>query len=219
MPTEHDAATAPDAHTGETFGGDGTTRRGEPGFRTPPPEIVEAAKVVPHHWVAMVDSIGDGPQPDCATVGRWRTDGDGEIVEWEAHPDYRPSPLTLGWAPPVSDADAAAQLAATGYGPRETVALALLGTDVAVCVDENGELSERETDEGELAVPVFSTSPELDAEKLPAHEVMPVATFLDRLPAERDVLFLSSSAPVALVIDPDELRAYGAEEAPSAPAT
>ncbi|MEK8171951.1 hypothetical protein NKH77_29010 [Streptomyces sp. M19] len=110
----------------------------------------------------------------------------------------------------MSDADAAAQLAATGYGPPEAVADALLDAgEVAVCVGEDGRPVLTETPEGTRAVSVFTASPRLDADRLPPHVMMPVPELLDQVPRERDLVFLSSSAPVALLVPVDGLRASG----------
>ncbi|MGW7487213.1 type VII secretion system-associated protein [Streptomyces sp. NPDC054786] len=193
-------------------------RPGEPGFPPPPEGIVEAAKLAPGHWLNVVDqqwSAEDGQEPPSwATLGRWRTDENGEIVEWERNDEYRPSPERLGWSAPVGPADKAVQLAATGYGPEDDVVRALADADVAVCVDDEGEPAVDQTPEGVPAVAIFSTSPDLEADNLPLHEVMPMQGLLERLGDDEEVLFLSSSAPVALLIKRDALRAVpGGQEA------
>ncbi len=45
----------------------------------------------------------------------------GEIEEWRANEDYRPSPTALGWPEPTDDVDEAVQRASTGYGPVDEV--------------------------------------------------------------------------------------------------
>ena len=100
-------------------------------------------------------------------------------MEWEENADYRPSPDAYGWALPVSPVDAAVQLVATGYASEELFALMLADAEVAVCVDENGGLAVTDAPDGTAAVPVFSTSPELEEDKLPPHEVMSVPDLLD----------------------------------------
>jgi hypothetical protein len=185
-------------------------RPGEPGFPPPPEGIVKAAKLTPDHWLNVVDQQWNGEEgeepPSWAMLGRWRTDESGEIVEWERNADYRPSPERLGWSEPIGPADKAMQLAATGYGPEDDVARALADADVAVCVDDEGQPAVTETPEGVSAVAVFSTSPDLEQDKLPPHEVMPMPGLLERLRDDEEVLFLSSSAPVALLIEKSALR-------------
>ncbi|MEV6170813.1 type VII secretion system-associated protein [Streptomyces sp. NPDC051954] len=189
-------------------------RPGEPGFPAPPEDVVEAAKLAPDHWLTVVDQQWDGEDgedgeepPAWAMLGRWRADEYGEIVEWQRNPGYRPSPERMGWPEPVSAADRAAQRAATGYGPDEDVIRALADAEVAVCVDDEGRPSVDETPEGAQAVAVFSASSGLEADQLPRHDVMPMTDLLERLGDDEEVLFLSSSAPVALLIGKGALRA------------
>ncbi|GAA2246268.1 hypothetical protein GCM10010145_11540 [Streptomyces ruber] len=185
--------------------------RGHPAFREPPQEYVDAARLAPDHWLSVIDRHWDGAAgeapPVWAMLGRWRSDAHGEIVEWEENPLYRPSPDAYGWDPPVSPADAAVRLVATGYDSEELLALALADAELAVCVDAGGALAVTEAPDGTPAVPVFSTAPGLDQERLPPHELMAVPALLDRLPEDREVLFLSSSAPVGQLLTADALRA------------
>ncbi|WP_143663819.1 type VII secretion system-associated protein, partial [Streptomyces sp. rh34] len=134
------------------------------------------------------------------------------IVAWQSNPDYRPSPAALGWAPPVSDADAALHLAATGYGPDTDVAEALAeaGT-VAVCTAEDGQPAWTPAPGGTHALPVFPMPPQVPADRLPAHVMMTLPELLHRLPPGRDVLFLSASAPAALLVRADEIRTWWEE--------
>ncbi|MFE9724210.1 type VII secretion system-associated protein [Streptomyces sp. NPDC005794] len=194
-----------------------TVARGGPDFPVPPGDIVAAARTAPDHWLSVTDrhwlgETDDEPAPPWAVLGRWRSDAHGDIVEWEANPDYRPSPAALGWAPPVTDADAAVHLAATGYGPDADVAEALAEAgEVAVCVAEDGEPAWTRAPGGGLAVPVFPVSPRTSADRLPAHVVMPLPDLLDRLPPGRNVMFVSSSAPAALLVPADDVRERWAE--------
>ncbi|GGV70844.1 hypothetical protein GCM10010294_29300 [Streptomyces griseoloalbus] len=194
-----------------------TVARDQPGFPVPPEDITAAARTAPDHWLSVTDrhwlgETDDEVPPPWAVLGRWRSDAHGEIVEWEANPDYRPSPAALGWAPPVSDADAAVQLAATGYGPDADVAEALAEDgSVAVCVTEDGQPAWTRAPGGTYAVPVFPPSPRAAADRLPAHVMMTLPDLLDRLPPGRDVLFLSASAPASLLVPADELRARAQE--------
>ncbi|WP_446041411.1 type VII secretion system-associated protein [Streptomyces sp. SID1121] len=194
----------------EPQGGPGAVLKGQEGFREPPEEYVKAARVAPDHWLSVIDRHWNGdedePPPPWASLGRWRSDEKGEIVEWEANTEYRPSPDAYGWAPPISPVDAAVQLVATGYASEELFALMLADAEVAVCVDETGALALTNAQDGTTAVPVFSPSPNLAEDKLPPHEVMSIPTLLKRLPEGNEVLFLSSSAPVGQLVTATTLR-------------
>ncbi|MGW2213076.1 type VII secretion system-associated protein [Streptomyces sp. NPDC001781] len=214
-------ADAPDGPVGDgpgpptAQGGPSAVLKGRPGFREPPEEYVKAAKVATNHWLSVIDRHWSGdegePPPSWASLGRWRSDENGEIVEWEPNDEYRPSPDAHGWAPPVSPVDAAVQLVATGYASEDLFALMLADAEVAVCLDGQGGLAVTDAEDGTKAVPVFSTAPELEQDRLPPHEVMFVPDLLDRLPEGKEVLFLSSSAPVGQLVTAGALRAAMAE--------
>ncbi|MEV1049090.1 type VII secretion system-associated protein [Streptomyces sp. NPDC049916] len=199
--------------------GAGAVSVGHPDFPVPPGDIVTAGREAPDHWLSVTDrhwlgESDDASPPPWAVLGRWRSDAHGEIVAWEPNPDYRPSPAARGWAPPVSDADAAVQLAATGYGPEEDVALALAeASALAVCVTDDGDPAWTRLPGGARALPVFPESPRAAADRLPAHVVMTLPELLQRLPPGRDVVFLSASAPASQLVRADELRARWRETA------
>ncbi|MFH9679777.1 type VII secretion system-associated protein [Streptomyces globisporus] len=196
-------------------GGPSAVLRGRPGFREPPEDYVEAAKAAPDHWLSVIDrhwtGDADEPTPPWAILGRWRSDTEGDIVEWEENTEYRPSPDAHGWAPPVSPVDAAVQLVATGYASEDLFALMVADAEVAVCLDEVGGLAVTDAQDGTQAVPVFPASPTLDQDRLPPHEMMLVPDLLDRLPEGKEVLVLSSSAPVGQLVTASALLAAQAE--------
>lgn len=211
--TDEDTESRPDDNSSDALGvqgGPGAVLKGQEGFREPPEDFVRAAKVAPNHWLSVVDRHWSGdegePPPSWASLGRWRSDEQGEIVEWEVNTEYRPSPDAYGWGRPVGPADAAVQLVATGYGSEDLLAMMLADAEVAVCVDEDGELAVSEASDGTPVVAVFSTSPELEEDRLPPHQVMSVPDLLDRMPEGKEVLFLSSSAPVAQLVTASALR-------------
>ncbi|WP_405699144.1 type VII secretion system-associated protein (plasmid) [Streptomyces coelicoflavus] len=185
--------------------------RGHAGFREPPPQFVSAARLAPDHWLTMVDRHWDDTDdsvapPHWAALGRWRSDEHGDIVEWEQNPRYRPSPDAYGWGPSAGIMDEAARLVATGYGPETLLAFSLLEADVAVCVDQRGDPDVIEMTDGTKAVPVFTVPSDQEAE-VPPHKVMGVLDLLDRLPEERELVFISSSAPVYQLVRTSSLRA------------
>src|SRR5262245_27883021 len=113
----------------------------------------------------MIDPGWDdeGVPPVWAVVGRWRTDASGGIEGWEGNEEYCPSPETLGWPAPLDEVDAALQLAVTGYGPAEDVPRALATAEVAVPTRPDGTPVTATAANGTPVVPVFTSSPYLDA--------------------------------------------------------
>ncbi len=184
-----DGTAAPEPRPSGVQGGPSAVLRGAPGFREPPEDYVEAARAAPDHWLSVIDRHWSGdedePTPAWAVLGRWRSDADGEIVEWEENTAYRPSPDAHGWAPPVSPVDAAVQLVATGYASEDLFALMVADAEVAVCLDDAGALAVTDAQDGTEAVPVFPASPELDQDRLPPHEMMLVPDLLGGCPRAR----------------------------------
>lgn len=194
---------------GDTGGPSGALK-GESGFRTPPEDFVAAARVAPNHWLSVIDrhwrgADGEAPPP-WAVLGRWRSDEHGEIVEWQRNGEYRPSPDALGWARPVGAVDAAVQSVATGYASPDALVEALAAAELAVCVTADGRPAVTGAPDGTPVVPVFALAPDLAADRLPAHRVMPVPELLDLLPDGCEVLVLSSSAPVAQIVEASAVR-------------
>ncbi|WP_433190360.1 type VII secretion system-associated protein [Actinoallomurus sp. CA-150999] len=169
-----------------------------------PDSIREAARLAPDHWLGMLDPAwtGEGEPPSWAMLGRWRSDPDGEIVEWRENEDYRPSPAALGWPEPADDVDAAVQLAATGYGPGEAVTEALAAAkEVAVFVTPTGDPVAATAPDGRTPViPVFTSPVYLHAAGRLAFELMDLWELVDSLPEEH-VLYLNPSAPVSTTVE------------------
>ncbi|GAA2328133.1 hypothetical protein GCM10010246_07980 [Streptomyces cuspidosporus] len=184
----------------------------------PPEEFVKAAKLAPNHWLYLTDPAwqGEGPPPDWAVVGQWRSDDDGEIVEWQDNESYQPSPEALGWPEPEDDVDAAIQLATTGYGPAEAVTAALAKAEVAVLVTANGEPVSASAPDGGAVVPIYTSPRYLHAAGRLGFERVRVPALLERLP-EGHSLCINSSAPVSMVMTTDGLADImnAAAEAPA----
>ncbi|MFH9611277.1 type VII secretion system-associated protein [Streptomyces sp. NPDC017448] len=190
---------------------------GEAGAAMPPvpDDIRAAARTAPDHWFGTVDPAwrGEGEPPLWAVIGQWRSDAHGEIVEWQRNEDYRPSPGMLGWPEPTDDVDAAAQLAATGYGPVENVALAAVAAELAVLTAPDGGAVSACTPEGDPVVPVFTSPEHLRRAGALAHRVLPLAEAFALVPEGQD-LYLNPTGPVALRLSADDLsRAVDALEA------
>ncbi|MEZ0156308.1 type VII secretion system-associated protein, partial [Streptomyces griseorubens] len=91
------------------------------GIRVIPEAVRAAAREAPGHWIGVVDPewTEERTPPEWAVLGEWRSDDDGDVGTYRANPAYRPSARALGWPEPTDPVDAAAQRAATGYGPVE----------------------------------------------------------------------------------------------------
>ncbi|MGW1781787.1 type VII secretion system-associated protein [Streptomyces sp. NPDC002143] len=173
----------------------------------PPEEFVKAAKLLPDHWLYYVDPTwrGEGQPPEWAVVGQWRTDLDGEIIEWQDNEAYKPSPDAHGWPEPTDVIDAAIQLATTGYAPAETVTRELATAELAVLVTLDGTPVSTATPDGIAIVPVFSNPTFLHRYGQLAFELVKTPALLDRLPADH-TLCVNPSATVSMVVDLDALR-------------
>ncbi|MGW2180949.1 type VII secretion system-associated protein [Streptomyces sp. NPDC001732] len=171
-----------------------------------PDDIRAAARTTPDHWFGMVDPAwsGEGEPPLWAVIGQWRSDADGEIVEWQRNAEYRPSPGMLGWPEPTDDVDAAMQLAATGYGPVGDVALAAIRAELAVLVAPGGGAVSACTPDGDPVVPVFTAPAHLERAGALAHRVLPVAEAFALVPEGQD-LYLNPTGPVALRLSAADL--------------
>ncbi|MER5554108.1 type VII secretion system-associated protein [Streptomyces sp. NPDC002793] len=177
-----------------------------PAAPEPPEEFVQAARLAPDHWLYLADPAwkGEGPPPEWAVVGQWRSDSEGEIVEWEDNEEYRPSPEAMGWPEPADDVDRAIQLATTGYGTAEDVTSALARTDVAVLVTADGEPVSASAPDGTAVVPVYTSPRYLQAAGQLGFERLPVLDLLSRIPPDH-ALCLNSSAQVSMVLATDGL--------------
>lgn len=174
----------------------------------PPPEVIEAARQAPDHWLAMVDLTwqGEGPPPLWALIGQWRSDASGEIVEWRDNPEYRPSPQMLDWAEPTDAVDGALQLAATGYGPGEAVSEALGRAEVFVLVTATGSPLAAASPEGTPVIPVYTSQSYLESVGRLLYDRRPVAALVEQLPPGH-ALYLNPTGPVSMLVDTEELRA------------
>ncbi|MFJ1600509.1 type VII secretion system-associated protein [Streptomyces sp. NPDC088261] len=172
-----------------------------------PEEIKEAARLAPDHWLGMVDPAwsGKGDPPNWAVVGQWRSGLDGEIEEWRANEEYRPSPQALGWPAPTDAVDEAVQLAATGYGPGDAVPRALAGAQVAVLLAPDGTPLSAVSPDGTSVVPVFTSPAYLHAAGRFGYELTPVTELADRIP-EGHVLYLNPSGPVSMTVETEALH-------------
>ncbi|MGY0059158.1 type VII secretion system-associated protein [Streptomyces sp. LZ34] len=184
----------------------------------PPEEFVQAAKAAPNHWLYLTDPTwrGEAPPPEFAVVGQWRSDDNGEIVEWQANEDYVPSPGARGWPEPTDDVDRAVQLATTGYGPADDVTAALAKAELAMLVTADGRPVSASAADGTAVVPIYTSARHLHKTGPLGFERVRIADVLDRIPEGHNVC-VNSSAAVSMVLITDKLvQALAAVE--SAPA-
>ncbi|TSB21203.1 type VII secretion system-associated protein [Streptomyces sp. NBC_01525] len=181
----------------------------------PPPEVIEAAREAPDHWLAMVDLTwsGQGPPPLWAVIGQWRSGPTGEIEDWRDNPEYRPSPQMLDWSEPTDAVDQAVQLAATGYGPVPEVARTLAAAEVSYLVTAAGAPLPAASPEGTPVVPVYTSEDHLEPVGRLLVDRRPVAELLERLPAGH-ALYVNPTGAVSMLVEPDAVRAAVEERAP-----
>ncbi|MDT0541443.1 MULTISPECIES: type VII secretion system-associated protein [Streptomyces] len=174
----------------------------------PPEEFVQAAKAAPNHWLYLTDPTwrGEAPPPEFAVVGQWRSDDNGEIVEWQANEDYVPSPGARGWPEPTDDVDRAVQLATTGYGPADDVTAALAKAELAMLVTADGRPVSASAADGTAVVPIYTSARHLHKTGPLGFERVRIADVLDRIP-EGHNLSVNSSAAVSMVLVTDKLVA------------
>ncbi|MFJ9413215.1 type VII secretion system-associated protein [Streptomyces sp. NPDC101227] len=174
----------------------------------PPPEVIEAARSAPDHWLAMVDLTwqGEGPPPLWALIGQWRSGPTGEIEEWRDNPEYRPSPQALDWAEPADAVDGAVQLAATGYGPAHDVHATLARAEVSVLVTATGTPLAAASPEGTPVIPVYTSPGYLESVGRLLYDRRPVAELIEQLPPGH-ALYLNPTGPVSMLVETEPLRA------------
>ncbi|MFJ9619034.1 type VII secretion system-associated protein [Streptomyces noursei] len=174
----------------------------------PPPEVVEAARQAPDHWLAMVDLTwsGEDAPPLWAVVGQWRSGPDGEIEEWRDNPEYRPSPQMLDWADPTDAVDRAVQLSATGYGPEQAVYEELARAELSFLVTATGAPLAAASPEGAPVVPVYTSVAHLESAGRLCYDRRPAAELVEQLPPGH-TLYVNPSGPVSMIVEPEQLRA------------
>ncbi|MFB7188877.1 type VII secretion system-associated protein [Streptomyces sp. NPDC056230] len=168
-----------------------------------PDHIREAARQAPDHWLGVVDPgwTDPAPPPPWAVAGEWRSGLDGEVVEWQPNDNYRPSPPTLGWAEPTDPVDAAVQLAVTGYGLLRDAVTALAGAEVTVLRAPDGGPLTVAGEDGEPAVPVFTSAPHQVFGGALAHDTVAVAELVRLIAPADGRIFVNPAGPARLLLD------------------
>jgi hypothetical protein len=167
-----------------------------------PDDVREAARLVPEHWLGVVDPFwrGEDDPPVWAILGQWRTNSDGDIVEWADNPEYRPSPAVMDWEEPLDEIDAAIQLAATGYGPHEEVERLLAVAELAVLVDYMDAPVAAAASDGTPVVPAFSSPPHLEKVGVLRHKIMTLKKLAGEIPLTHKIC-VNPTGPVAYIVD------------------
>ncbi|MEU6292549.1 type VII secretion system-associated protein [Streptomyces sp. NPDC046988] len=173
-----------------------------------PQGVQEAARIAPDHWFGMVDPAwrGEGPPPEWAVVGRYRSSTEGEVVEWQHNDDYRPSPSANGWPEPTDPVDEAIQLAATGYGPEDDVFRLLAEAEVGVLLTPGGGPVTATAPDGEAVVPVFTSQAQLEEGGRYAARTVTVPDLLEDLD-EGLRLYVNPAGAVSMSVLPEQLSA------------
>ncbi|MFC9624049.1 type VII secretion system-associated protein [Streptomyces sp. NPDC056930] len=191
-----------------------TPERDEP-LTDVPESILEAARAAPDHWFGMVDPAwrGEDTPPVWAVVGQYRSDADGEVVEWQYNDDYRPSPSANGWSAPTDPVDEAIQLAATGYGPEDEVFRLLADAEVGVMLAPDGSSVEACSPDGTPVVPVFTSDPQLWSGGRYAARTVPVRDLVRELD-EEIYLYVNPAGAVSMTVAPGQLATETVAEQP-----
>lgn len=183
----------------------GSTEQGGAGLPAIPDGVRDAAREAPDHWFGMVDPAwtGEGPPPGWAVIGEWRSGVSGEIEEYRANDDYRPSPQMLGWPEPADPVDAAVQAAVTGYGQVDEAVAALAVAEVTVLRAPEGGAVVVAGDSGQPVVPVFTSPTRQPLRGTAAHEDVSAVELARRLAGSGVALAVNPASEARLVVDAD----------------
>ncbi|MGW0812775.1 type VII secretion system-associated protein [Streptomyces viridiviolaceus] len=181
-----------------------------------PESVREAAAAAPDHWFGVVDPAwrGEGTPPAWAVVGQYRSDADGEVVEWRYNDDYRLSPSASGWPDPTDPVDEAIQLAATGYGSRDEVFRLLGDAEVGVLLAPGGSPVEACSPDGNPVVPVFTSDLQLRSGGRYAARTVPVRDLVREL-RDGTHLYVNPAGAVSMTVAPGELVTETAADQPA----
>ncbi|WP_398922306.1 type VII secretion system-associated protein [Streptomyces sp. I6] len=164
----------------------------------------------------------EGPPPDWAVLGEWRSDANGGLEDFRPNPAYRPSARVLGWPEPTDPVDAAAQRAATGYGSVQEALAVLADANVTVLRAPDGGPLTAVGRDGAPVVQLF-TSPghrTMTGELL--HEPVAALALARSLSGSGTLLMVNPGAAAPLLVPADSLPTRGHEvdddRPPAAPA-
>jgi hypothetical protein len=170
--------------------------------------VRQAARLAPDSWIQLVDPAWptDLIPPVYAIAGGWRADMDGEVVEFQANPDYRPSPRAQGLPAPTDSLDAAVQAGASGYGPPDAVLDELMKATVAVpTLASDGPLRTGKDPAGHPVLAVYSAPSQFQALEPGPWRTLSGRELADVLPEGHDIL-INPGAVLAARIPGSALR-------------
>jgi hypothetical protein len=124
---------------------------------TPPltVELRAAASNHPGQWLYVIDPCFDANDevPPYGVVGVWQVDERGEVTgEFHRNPNYRPSPVALGYPDPTDPLDAAIQLSSVEYLDGDAIAPIFMEAEVLVGVGDEGAVTVFHHDGGKVVL-------------------------------------------------------------------
>ncbi|QUH05202.1 ADP-ribosylglycohydrolase family protein [Saccharopolyspora erythraea] len=173
------------------------------------PEMRAAAKQTPDSWHYVIDPFFDpnGEVPAWGIAGWYRIGPDGEFDEnFQPNPQYRPSPVAMGFRAPRTELEMLVQLTATGYGSEDRLAEKLVEGTVLAAADEKGTgVAVVDRGDGPANVIVYS-SPHLVPETAKTVELS--GRTLATMSAQVEIV-LDPSSPVSVRLPLGALQSWG----------
>jgi hypothetical protein len=121
----------------------------------------ESARRQPGTWLYAVDPFFDDGSavPPHGVVGAWRVDQRGEITgEFEANPNYRPSPIARGFPPPTDPLDRLIQLIVSGYAEKAELTTAVASRELTLFSRADGSIFTLRRPDGVSVVQAFTSA-------------------------------------------------------------
>jgi hypothetical protein len=126
----------------------------------------ESARRQPGTWLYAIDPFfkPDSAVPPYGVIGAWQVDNRGEITgEFQANPNYRPSPVAQGFPQPADEIDKLVQLVVTGYAPPTELTTAVARYELTVFSRTDGSIYAIQHPDGLDIVQAFTSSAHLPA--------------------------------------------------------
>ncbi|MFI5776018.1 type VII secretion system-associated protein [Nocardia sp. NPDC051570] len=173
-------------------------------------ELRREAARNPGGWVYVIDPFfdRDGAVPPHGVEGGWKVDERGELTEFQKNAKYRPSPARLQLPPPENKVEAAAQLAATGYGSEADLNAALMVANVYVVANANEDIMIYTDLTGDF-VAIFSSPGKISTENVPV-VLMPFSRLISRMP-ENVAISLNPTSSVEVRLPASTLAEIGTD--------